>query len=80
MLQFTADVKDYLEWFHLTHQIHGGYGWVVWQRTSLPLEGGVEDQPAKLMEALALIAREETELLQRKPKRRQKKSTPQRDA
>ncbi len=63
MLLFTADVKEALEWFQLTHQLQGGYGWVEWQRTALPSAGGVEDQPAKVMEALALIAREENALI-----------------
>lgn len=59
MLLFTADVKEALAWFELTYDLQGGYGWAMWQRTSLPAAGGVEDQPAKLMEALALIARNE---------------------
>jgi len=54
-----------LAWFQLTHQLQGGFGWVQWQRTSLPVAGGVGDQPARLMEALALIAREENALIQR---------------
>ena len=62
MLLFTPDVIEALDWFQLTHQPQGGYGWVQWQRTSLPVAGGVEDQPAKLMEALTLIAREENAL------------------
>ncbi len=65
MLLFTADVKEALGWFQLTHELVGGYGWVAWQRTSLPSAGGVEDQPAKLMETLALIAREENALIGR---------------
>lgn len=59
MLLFTPDVLEAQRWFELTHDLQGGYGWAMWQRTSLPVEGGVEDQPAKLMETLALIAREE---------------------
>lgn len=68
------------EWFQLTHGLHGGPGWVEWQRTSLPAAGGVEDQPAKLMEALALLAREENALIRRAAKQRrapgEKKRTP----
>lgn len=72
MLLFTPDVKEYLEWFALTHQLQGGYGWMVWQLTKLPANGGVEDQPAKVMEALALIAREENALIQRRQKQQAK--------
>lgn len=64
VLLFTQVVREALEWFQLTHQLQGGYGWVQWQRTALPAAGGVEDQPAKLMEALALIAREENALIE----------------
>lgn len=49
--------------FELTHQLRVGSGWAMWQRDSLPSEGGIEDQPAKLMEALALIARIENTAL-----------------
>lgn len=73
MLCFTPDVKDALEWFQLTYQPQGGYGWVQWQRTSLPVAGGVEDQPAKLMEALTLIAREENAALTKRSERKQKR-------
>lgn len=59
MLVFTPEVKQYLEWFVLTHQLRGGYGWLAWQRVALPIAGGMDEQPAKLMEALAFIAREE---------------------
>lgn len=64
MLLFTADVKEALSWFQLTYNLQGGYGWAMWQRTSLPAAGGVEDQPAQLMEALALIAQHENALLE----------------
>lgn len=70
VLLFTSDVTEALEWFQLTHQLVGGYGWVAWQRTSLPAAGGVEDQPAKLMEALALIARDENALIRQARKTR----------
>jgi hypothetical protein len=63
VLTFTPDVTNYLAWFELTHQVHVGAGWTAWQRSSLPASGGLEDQPAKLMEALALIAREENALI-----------------
>lgn len=79
MLLFTTEVKQYLEWFQLTHQLRGGYGWIAWQRTALPAAGGLEGQPAKLMEALALIAREENALLQRKRRRESKQKRPKRD-
>lgn len=59
MLLFTTDVTETFEWFELTHQVKTGTGAPVWQRTSLPAAGGLEDQPARLMEALALVAREE---------------------
>lgn len=59
MLLFTPDVEEALAWFQLTHDLQGGFGWAMWQRMSLPTAGGVEDQPAKLMESLALIARHE---------------------
>lgn len=65
MRAFTREVESALEWFTLTHQLHGGYGWALWQRTALPAVGGVGDQPAKVMEALALIAREENALIGR---------------
>jgi hypothetical protein len=58
-------VKEYLEWFSLTYQIQGGHSWIEWQRSLLPATGGIEDQPAKLMEALDLIAREENALIRR---------------
>jgi len=64
VLLFTPDVQEALSWFQLTHDLQGGYGWAMWQRTSLPVAGGVEDQPAKLMEALALIARHENGLIE----------------
>lgn len=72
MLLFTPDVQDYLDWFVLTHQVQGGYGWIAWQMTKLPAKGGLEDQPAKLMEALALIAREENALIRRRQKQQTK--------
>jgi hypothetical protein len=64
VLLFTPDVKEALEWFQLTYQLQGGYGWVEWQRTALPAAGGLEDQPAKLMETLALIARNKNALIE----------------
>jgi len=63
---FTREVEEWLEWFALTHQLQGGMGWLAWQRTALPVAGGVGDQPAKVMEALTVIAREENAALQRR--------------
>jgi hypothetical protein len=69
VLVFTPDVKEALEWFQLTFSLHGGPGWLEWQRIGLPHAGGVNDQPAKVMEALTLIAREENALVQRARRR-----------
>jgi hypothetical protein len=49
--------------FALTHQLRSGPGWAMWQLEKLPAAGGIEDQPAKLMEALAIIAGEENAAL-----------------
>lgn len=68
MLLFTPEVQQHLELFALTHQLQGGYGWIAWQLTTLPATGGMEDQPAKLMEALALIAREENARIRQQQK------------
>lgn len=54
--------------FALTHSIRVSDGWIAWERTALPVAGGIEDQPAKVMEAMALIAREENALIQRAQK------------
>jgi hypothetical protein len=66
-------VREWLQLFELTHQVYGGYGWVMWQRTSLLVSGGIEDQPAKDMEALTLIARIENAALAKRPKRERKR-------
>jgi hypothetical protein len=70
----TAEVREYREWFGLTHQLAGGPGWVGWQRTALPVAGGLEDQPAKLMAALDCLAAEENALILRARPRRAKAS------
>jgi hypothetical protein len=63
VLLFTRDVQEALEWFALTHQLVQDNGGLRWQRTSLPAAGGLEDQPARLMETLALIACEENAVI-----------------
>lgn len=57
VLAFTPAVDDVLGWFDLTYEIEVGFGWMQWRLASLPYTGGVADQPAKLMQALAFVAR-----------------------
>lgn len=75
MRLFTRDVRAALRWFELTHQLHGGHGWLAWQRASLPAAGGLENQPARLMEQLALIAREENDAIYRRQERDRRAET-----
>jgi hypothetical protein len=68
VLAFTPDVEEVLQLFRLTYELHGGFGWVQWQRRALPETGGIVDQPARVMEALAHVAREENAALHRAQK------------
>jgi hypothetical protein len=77
VLCFTPDVHRYLELFALTHEISAAASVVMWRRTSMPRLGGVEDQSAKDMEALALIAREENALIRQA--RRRTEQAPEQD-
>jgi hypothetical protein len=52
---YTAAVEEVLWWFRWTHQLQVWGGVVRWERTSLPCEGGLNHQPAKLMESLAWL-------------------------
>lgn len=56
MLAFTPAVDNVLAWFELTYAPEVGFGSMQWKRNGLPYAGGVADQPAKLMEALAYVA------------------------
>lgn len=78
MLLFTPDVVDALRWFERTHHLLGGFGWARMQRTALPAPGAVGDQPAKLMEAIEVIAREHNRLLRgaSKPRRERRDKQP----
>jgi hypothetical protein len=67
VLLFTPDVTEAIEWFTLTHQFTSSAGW---QRVDRPIAGGLADQPAKLMEAIALVAREQNALVSRERTRR----------
>jgi hypothetical protein len=49
-------VEDLFEWFELTYAVEFGPGWMRWRRVALPYDGGLADQPARLMQALAYIA------------------------
>lgn len=65
----------YLELFELTHSLTGGLGWAMWQRTALPAEGGVEDQPAKVMQALTFLCDQRNRIVdERRPQRKKKRT------
>jgi hypothetical protein len=66
----TAEVKQAIAWFYLTHEVETvGMGGLVWRLRRLPRAGGLEDQDAWLMEALAYLRAVANELLMtnRKP-------------
>lgn len=53
----TAETRFWIELFHQTHQvrIEGLSGYVRYERTALPVAGGLYDQPARDMEALEVL-------------------------
>jgi hypothetical protein len=50
--EFTAEVEDILAWFYRTHEIDAGLAGGRWRLSQLPRAGGIEDQEARLLEAL----------------------------
>jgi hypothetical protein len=78
VLLFTPEVNAYIEMFEMTHTLNGGVGWVMWQRTALPAEGGVEDQPAKVMQAITFLAEQHNALIDaRRPKKKDRREAKQ---
>lgn len=53
---FTPDVEAWLSLFAVTHALRVGLAGARWERIALPVEGGIADQPAKDLQALAWIA------------------------
>lgn len=71
VLLFTTEVKQALDWFDECYELEGGFGYVRWHRVALPLTGGINEQPAKLLEQMAYIADvRNTDLARDRPKRR----------
>lgn len=79
MLLFTPEITAYLEMFEMTHSLTGGATWVAWQRTSLPAVGGVEDQPAKMMQAMTFLAGVHYTLTGEQQPKRRKRATKQKN-
>ena len=53
MRSFTAETREILHWFPLTHEVEAvGLGGAVWRLVRLPRAGGLGDQDARLMRAL----------------------------
>ena len=57
---FTPDVEQVLEWFEATHRVELIGQVPQWQRVTLPYTGGLNEQPAKLIEALTFVCEQET--------------------
>jgi hypothetical protein len=73
VLMFTPEMDVLFETFAETHDVQVGVGWARWQRTTLPYGGGLNEQPAKLMDELAFVRQQQNALLRRKdakPRRR----------
>jgi len=53
----TAENRAWIDIFHQTHQVRvdGLSGYVRFERTALPVAGGLYDQPARDMEALSVL-------------------------
>jgi hypothetical protein len=51
----TPDVKAWLSLFDLTHEVRRGEGRAYFTRVAFPASGGVDDQPARTIEALNVI-------------------------
>jgi hypothetical protein len=60
---FTPDVEQALESFALTHDVQPFGDVVLWQRRELPHAGGVNEQPAKLLETMTFICQQKNTLL-----------------
>jgi len=74
-------VNEALAWFDECYALEAGFGWVRWRRVALPTEGGIDVQPARLLEQMAWIAQvRNAELSRRRPARggRQKRDSTKR--
>jgi hypothetical protein len=61
VLAFTPAVESALRWFDATHEPVPAEG--RWRRVALPGAGGIGDQDARLMDALDLLRRVQTDLM-----------------
>ena len=58
VLAYTPFVEEVFAWFELTYTVDVGLGWARWRRSTLPYDGGMADQPAKLIAALEFVAQQ----------------------
>ena len=59
----TPEVKAWLSLFDLTHELRTGQGGAYFQRVAFPASGGVDEQPARTLEALNVIRRVRNRML-----------------
>lgn len=58
VLAFTPDVEEAMAVFRHAYEVtSNGFGAVWYRRTALPVEGGIEAQPAKVMQQLQWLER-----------------------
>lgn len=55
VLLLTPFVQEASSLFDVTHEIRLGDGVAYWSRVSLPVSGGIDRQPAKMLQALSVI-------------------------
>lgn len=58
VLAYTPFVEEVFAWFRLAYTCDVSLGWAQWRRATLPNEGGLAQQPTKLMEALEFVAQQ----------------------
>jgi hypothetical protein len=58
VLLFTPDVDDAIDWFALTHDVQPIGNVAMWRREALPHAGGINEQPAKLLDTLTFICQQ----------------------
>ena len=73
VLAYTPWVEEVFAWFTLLYTVEVGFGWAQWRRSTLPYEGGMADQPGKLIAALEYVAQQRNAAIAKALKRRRPK-------